>query len=81
MSREPILQDLDELLQATELLVEGCLGYREALSQYEQALFGEFGTRRVGGRQWTVAGSVVPLAFTRTWNELALRTSRANAGA
>jgi hypothetical protein len=44
MSREPILQDLDELLQATELLVEGCLGYREALSQYEQALFGKFGT-------------------------------------
>ena len=31
MSRERILQDLDELLQATEWLVEGRLGYREAL--------------------------------------------------
>jgi hypothetical protein len=34
MSRERILQDLDELLQATELLVEGRLGYREALRGY-----------------------------------------------
>lgn len=34
MSRERILQDLDELLQATEWLVEGRLGYREALQGY-----------------------------------------------
>jgi hypothetical protein len=34
MSREPILQDLDELLQTTEWLVEGRLGYREALQNY-----------------------------------------------
>jgi hypothetical protein len=34
MSRERILQDLDELLQATEWLVEGRLGYREALQSY-----------------------------------------------
>jgi hypothetical protein len=34
MSRERILRDLDELLQATEWLVEGRLGYREALQSY-----------------------------------------------
>jgi hypothetical protein len=34
LSRERILQDLDELLQATEWLVEGRLGYREALQGY-----------------------------------------------
>ena len=34
MSRERILQDLDELLQATEWLVEGRLGYRESLQSY-----------------------------------------------
>jgi len=34
MSRERILADLDELLRATELLVEGGLGYREALRSY-----------------------------------------------
>ena len=34
MSRERILQDLDELLQATERLVEGRLEYREALRSY-----------------------------------------------
>jgi hypothetical protein len=36
MSRERILQDLDELLQATELLVERRLEYREALQSYFQ---------------------------------------------
>jgi hypothetical protein len=34
MSRERILRDLDELVQATEWLVEGRLGYREALQSY-----------------------------------------------
>ena len=34
MSRGRTLQDLDELLQATEWLVEGRLGYREALQGY-----------------------------------------------
>jgi hypothetical protein len=34
MSRGRILQDLDELLQATEWLVEGRLGYREVLQGY-----------------------------------------------
>jgi ADP-heptose:LPS heptosyltransferase len=34
MSRERILADLDELLQAIEALVEGRLGYREALRGY-----------------------------------------------
>ena len=36
MSRERIIQDLDELLQATEWLVEGRLEYREALQSYFQ---------------------------------------------
>jgi hypothetical protein len=34
MDRGCILQDLDELLQATEWLVEGRLGYREVLQGY-----------------------------------------------
>ena len=34
MGRERILQDLDELLKATELLVEGRLEYRDALRSY-----------------------------------------------
>lgn len=34
MSRERILADLDELLEATQLLVEGRLGYRQALRNY-----------------------------------------------
>ena len=34
MSRKRILQDLDELLRATEWLVEGRLGYRAALQGY-----------------------------------------------
>ena len=36
MSCERIIQDLDELLQATEWLVEGRLEYREALQSYFQ---------------------------------------------
>lgn len=34
MSRARILADLDELLEATQLLAEGRLGYREALQSY-----------------------------------------------
>jgi hypothetical protein len=34
MSPERILEDLGELLQTTEWLVEGRLGYREALQNY-----------------------------------------------
>ena len=34
MSRKRILADLDELLRATAWLVEGRLGYREALRGY-----------------------------------------------
>ena len=30
----PLLQDLDEVLHATEWLVEGRLGYRESLENY-----------------------------------------------
>ena len=36
MSRQRILQDLDELLQATEWLVEERVEYREALQSYFQ---------------------------------------------
>jgi hypothetical protein len=36
MSRERILQDLDELLQATEWLIEGRLKYKDALQSYYQ---------------------------------------------
>ena len=46
MSRERLLQDLDELLQATEWLVEGRLVYREALRSYLERFLGLHGGDR-----------------------------------
>jgi hypothetical protein len=49
MGRGCILQDLDELLQATKWLVEGRLGYREALQSYFERFF-----RLNGGDESTI---------------------------
>ena len=46
MSRERVLADLDELLLATEWLVEGRLVYREALRSYLERFLGLHGGDR-----------------------------------
>ncbi|MGH3148754.1 MAG: glycosyltransferase family 9 protein [Rubrobacter sp.] len=48
MSRERILADLDELVQVTESLVEGSLGYREALADHFERLLRFHGGDRSG---------------------------------